>query len=78
MLSFVFKTSPIALILITEPDSESVASHPTGEPLDSDLSLSDLKSSDVSSCIVSKYKHGCIAVPLKNRSASKNYKRIIS
>lgn len=46
---------PAILMRITDPDSEFVANQPVGDERDSDLSLSDLKSSDVSSWMVSKY-----------------------
>lgn len=55
---------------MTEPDSESVASQPAGEALDPDLSLSDLRSSEVSSWIVSRYRYCCETAPFKKRSAS--------
>lgn len=55
---------------ITDPESEFVASQPAGDERDSDLSLSDLKSSDVSSWMVSKYIYDCPTLPCKNKLAS--------
>lgn len=55
---------------MTEPDSESVANQPMGDALEPDLSLSDRRSSDVSSWIVSRYRYCWLTVPFKNKSAS--------
>lgn len=62
---------PTVFTRITEPDSELVSNQPTGEALEPDLSLSERKSSDVSSCMVSKYIYCWPMLPWRNKSASK-------